>query len=161
MDAVARHERPQIRAGVCRQARTEPTRVEKNAKEVHEDRQSYAEGRRPKAGGRVVFEWPRHCAGWALKELQALVRDLGMIIIIIDSDGCQVDLCDDAGQPFLKRWRLATTCWRTARLFSGLRCKHPKDFKHAVLEGKYTKKSGFYTNTMAYHGRVLHQCSVP
>ena len=28
-------------------------------------------------GGRVTFEWPRHCAGWALKEIQELIKELG------------------------------------------------------------------------------------
>ena len=58
---------------------------------------------------------------------------------------------------------VGTTCWRTARLFSGLKCNHPKNFKHAVLEGKCTKKSGFYTTIMAeyfinalYPGFVVH-----
>ena len=98
-------------------------------------------------GGRVTFEWPRYCSGWCMKELTALIRDLGMQLI--DFDGCQVGLKNDQGVPFLKRWRLATTCSRTARLFSGLTCNHPKDFKHAVLEGRYTKASGYYTTLMA------------
>eukprot|EP00435_Cladocopium_sp_Y103_P008030 s2775_g2.t1 len=38
-------------------------------------------------GGRVLFEWPRYCSGWSLKELMALVRDLDMQIV--DFDGCQ------------------------------------------------------------------------
>ena len=100
-----------------------------------------------KSGGRVTFEWPRFCSGWSLKELRALIRDVNMHLV--DFDGCQVGLCDDSGVPFLKRWRIATSCGRTARLFSGLRCQHSKDFKHAVLEGKYTKRSGFYTTLMA------------
>lgn len=68
---------------------------------------------------------------------------------IIDFDGCQVGLCDETGHPFLKRWRLATTCHRTAILFSALKCQHPKEFKHATLEGRHTKASGYYTELMA------------
>ena len=60
------------------------------------------------------------------------MRDIDMHLV--DFEGCQLGLCNDYGVPFPKRWRLATTCGRTARTFSKLRCNHFKEFKHAVLD---------------------------
>ena len=103
-------------------------------------------------GGRVTFEWPRYCAGWALKELQALVKELGLVIV--DFDGCRVGLCNDKGVPHLKQWRLVTSDNRIARIFSGLRCLHDKGFKHAIIEGSSTNKTGFYPREMCEY--IMH-----
>ena len=103
-------------------------------------------------GGRVTFEWPRHCVGWALQELQKLIRDLNMMIV--DFDGCQVGLTDSKGDLHLKRWRLITTCSRTARIFSTLRCNHPADFQHAPISGSRTRLTGFYPKEMCEY--VMH-----
>eukprot|EP00434_Breviolum_minutum_P040269 symbB.v1.2.035778.t1/scaffold4900.1/size33223/1 len=106
-------------------------------------------------GGRVTFEWPRHCAGWALKEIQELIKELGMVVV--DFDGCRVGLCNDKGEPHLKQWRLITTDNRIARIFSGLRCLHGKNFKHAVIEGSSTRQTGFYPREMCeYIMRALY-----
>ena len=103
-------------------------------------------------GGRVTFEWPRHCAGWALKEIQELIKELGMVVV--DFDGCRVGLCNDKGEPHLKQWRLITTDNRIARIFSGLRCLHDKNFKHAVIEGSSTRQTGFYPMEMCEY--IMH-----
>ena len=103
-------------------------------------------------GGRVTFEWPRHCAGWALKEIQELIKELGMVVV--DFDGCRVGLCNDKGEPHLKQWRLITTDNRIARIFSGLRCLHDKNFKHAVIEGSSTRQTGFYPREMCEY--IMH-----
>ena len=105
-----------------------------------------------KRGGRVTFEWPRHCAGWALKEIQQLIEELGMVIV--DFDGCRVGLCNEKGEPHLKQWRLITTDNRIARIFSGLRCLHEKAFKHAVIEGSSTRQTGFYPREMCEY--IMH-----
>ena len=52
-------------------------------------------------GGRVTYEWPRHCAGLALQELQGLIQDCGMMLI--DFKGCQVGLHDGSGELHLKK----------------------------------------------------------
>ena len=103
-------------------------------------------------GGRVTFEWPRHCAGWALKEIQELIKELGMVVV--DFDGCRVGLCNEKGEPHLKQWRLITTDNRIARIFSGLRCLHDKNFKHAVIEGSSTRQTGFYPREMCEY--IMH-----
>ena len=103
-------------------------------------------------GGRVTFEWPRFCAGWSLQEIQKLIRDLNMMIV--DFDGCQVGLTDSEGNLHLKRWRLITTCNRTARVFSTLRCNHPSGFQHAPVSGSRTHKTGFYPREMCEY--VMH-----
>lgn len=97
-------------------------------------------------GGRVTFEWPRHCAGWSLHDLLVLIQELDLRIV--DFDGCQCGVIDKNGNPALKQWRLATSCPRLARLFSKLRCPHPQGFEHAVIEGSATKSTGFYPRLM-------------
>ena len=52
-------------------------------------------------GGRVTYEWPRHCAEWALQELQGLIQDCGMMLI--DFEGCRVGLHDGSGELHLKK----------------------------------------------------------
>ena len=103
-------------------------------------------------GGRVNFEWPRHCAGWALQELPGLIQDLGMMLV--DFEGCYVGLHDGSGELHLKRWRLATTCGRTARIFAKLRCNHPMDFKHVPITGSKMRQTWFYTKVMCEY--VMH-----
>ena len=31
-------------------------------------------------GGRITFEWPRHCVGWSDQDLQKLIRDLNLMV---------------------------------------------------------------------------------
>ena len=142
MDSVDKHEHSQTWGRFFQEAEAERERSKKMLRRFCRLAKAVSKG-----GGRVVFEWPRLCSGGGRKELRALIRDINMHLV--DFEGCQVGLCDDSGVPFLKRWRIATSCGRTARLFSGLRCQRSKDLKHAVLEGKYTKRPGFYTTLMA------------
>ena len=99
-----------------------------------------------KHGGRVSYEWPRHCVGWATNEVKHMLQQLDMMIV--DFDGCRVGVVDGDGQPHLKRWRVATTCGRTARVFSKLRCQHDSGFKHSIIEGSKTNQTGFYPRIM-------------
>ena len=75
-------------------------------------------------------------------------------MMLIDFEGCQVGLHDGSGELHLKKWRLATTCGRVARIFSRLRCDHPKDYKHAPFAGSKTRRTGFYTRLMCEY--ALH-----
>ena len=84
--------------------------------------------------------------GWSDQELQKLIRDLNMMVV--DFDGCQVGLTDTNGGLHLKKWRLITSDNRTARIFNVLRCDHPKEFKHAPIEGSRTRCTGFYPRLM-------------
>ena len=97
-------------------------------------------------GGRVNFEWPRFCVGWATNEIKRMIKELEMMLI--DFDGCRVGVADSQGHPHLKKWRVATTCGRTARIFSKLRCQHEPEFKHSVIEGSKTTATGRYPKVM-------------
>eukprot|EP00435_Cladocopium_sp_Y103_P043609 s1043_g12.t1 len=102
--------------------------------------------------GTVTFEWPHFCAGWSLQEIQKLIRDLNMMVV--DFDGCQVGLTDLEGNLHLKRWNLITTCNRTARIFSTVRCNHPSSFQHAPVSGSRAHNTGFYPKEMCEY--VMH-----
>ena len=99
-----------------------------------------------KHGGRVSYEWPRHCAGWTTNEIKQMLQQLDMMIV--DFDGCRVGVVDGEGRPHLKRWRIATTDGRMARIFSKLRCNHDPEFQHSVIEGSKTNRTGFYPRIM-------------
>ena len=75
--------------------------------------------------------------GWSDQELQKLIRDLNMMVV--DFDGCQVGLTDTNGGLHLKKWRLITSDNYIARMFNALKYNHPKEFKHAPIEGSRTR----------------------
>ena len=58
------------------------------------------------------------------------------------------------GELHLKKCSLATTCGRVARIFSKLRCNHPKDYKYAPIADSKTRRTGFYTRLMRKY--VVH-----
>ena len=78
-------------------------------------------------GDGVTYEWPRHCDG-----LRGMPGGAPWW----------------SGELHLKKWRLATTCGLVARIFSRLRCDHPKHYKHAPIAGSKARRTGFYTRLM-------------
>ena len=97
-------------------------------------------------GGLIAFEWPRHCKGWLLKELQNFITKHNLIEALCD--GCAFNMKNEAGDPILKPWRVITNSERLARNLSAFRCSHEKGFKHAPVEGSTTAKTAFYPQSM-------------
>lgn len=93
-------------------------------------------------GGQVSFEWPSSCRGWLVPELLAFVAKYKLNGALVD--GCDLDMHDKNGDPILKRWRFVTTSPRMASALSGFKCKHPKGFKHGVIEGGVTADTAAY-----------------
>ena len=62
-------------------------------------------GRR--GGGRVAFEWPRHCLGWKQPFMRKFLADPD--VETVDFDGCEFRIKDKNGVPIRKQWRVATT----------------------------------------------------
>ena len=96
--------------------------------------------------GIVAFEWPRHCKGWILRELQEFIARHNLFEALCD--GCAFNMKDNKGDPILKPWRIVTNSERLARNLSAFRCCHEKGFKHAPVEGSTTAKTAFYPTTM-------------
>ena len=98
-------------------------------------------------GGHCAFEWPKGCDGWKIPELIAFCKKHSLFVA--EPQGCALGLTDSKGQPHLKSWWIATSCWKLAMNLDSYRCCHPPDFKHAPLEGNATPKSAFYTEQMS------------
>ena len=97
-------------------------------------------------GGLIAFEWPRHCKGWLLKELQGFITKHNLIEALCD--GCAFNMKNEAGDHILKPWRVITNSERLARNLSAFRRSHEKGFKHAPVEGSTTAKTAFYPQSM-------------
>ena len=93
-------------------------------------------------GGEVTFEWPKESIGWAQKPVSRFIVDFGLHEALCD--GCAFGMKDEGGNPILKSWRIVSTSRPLAEDLNRCRCKHPKGFKHAHLEGSLTPKSAFY-----------------
>ena len=100
-----------------------------------------------KNGGHCAYEWPKGCEGWKIPELMAFCKKHSLFVA--EPQGCAFGLKDVNGNPHLKSWWVATSCWKLALNLDNKRCTHPPGFKHAPLEGSATKKSAFYTEEMA------------
>ena len=94
------------------------------------------------AGGEVSFEWPRHCAGWMLPELQEFIAVNGLYVAFVD--GCACGMVDSKGDPILKQWSFVTSSQRLATGLSALRCAHERGYKHGEICGKETKITECY-----------------
>ena len=66
-------------------------------------------------GGRIAFEWPRHALGWHEPKMKAMISELDLVLV--DFDRCSFNVTDKDGNLLLKRWRLACSDTRMARLF--------------------------------------------
>ena len=109
-------------------------------------------------GGEVSFEWPRHCTGWLQKPLVEFIHRNNLYTANVD--GCACGMVNTAGEPLLKQWRFVCSSARMAISLSELRCQHPSDFKHGVIQGSTTKGTETYplklcrtmlSSTFGYH----------
>ena len=103
-------------------------------------------------GGDVAKEWPRWCQGWKeCEELDQFVEQYQLYTA--DFDGCCVGVKDHKDQPILKPWRVITSHKGLAESLTQLRCKDIHGNKlhesHAPCAGGNTKKTGFYTESLA------------
>ena len=57
--------------------------------------------------GTGSFEWPRWATGWRREQVNAMIADLGMVLV--DFDGCAFGVMSSATTLALKPWRVATT----------------------------------------------------
>ena len=105
-----------------------------------------------KTGGRVAIEWPANCAYWHDKRVRAFVK-----VHQLDKArcrGCAVGVVDDAVTPMPKPWHIATS---DSFLFEALSCPCPGSDVHpihATVQGKYTKGTENYTDTMV---KLIHE----
>ena len=93
-------------------------------------------------GVHVSFEWPRHCSGWARRELMEFISKNSLFVA--DVDGCAVGMHNSHGQPLLKQWRFVCSNDRLATSLSHLRCRHDPDHTHGKICGSETQATEIY-----------------
>ena len=99
-----------------------------------------------RGGGRVAFEWPRHCLGWKQPFMQRFLADPD--VETVDFDGCDFGMQDKDGVPIRKQWKVATTSKELIDELSGRKCKHEKGYLHARIEGSVTPTTALYPSAM-------------
>ena len=99
-----------------------------------------------RGGGRVAFEWPRHCLGWKQPFMQRFLADPD--VETVDFDGCDFGMQDKDGAPIRKQWKAATTSTELINELSGRKCKHEKGYLHARIEGSVTPTTALYPSAM-------------
>lgn len=101
-------------------------------------------------GGSVSFEWPRHCDGWAVPQVRAMIAALGLQPV--DIDGCSVGVQGKEGAPMLKPWRFLVSSPHLAGALRGLR--YTQDHEHRkIAGGRLTASTAFYPEELC---RVVH-----
>ena len=93
-------------------------------------------------GGRIAFEWPRHCLGWKQPFMRRLLDDPD--IKCVDVDGCDFGMQTSDGVPIRKQWRIATSCSELANELRGRTCSHEAGYPHARIEGSLTPLTARY-----------------
>jgi len=91
-------------------------------------------------GGRVHFEWPTHCHGWRLVELQEFCNKHQLHL-------ARCNACAFRSEHF-KPWTIATSSEDLATMLSEHTCQHEKSHKHVPCEGSKTSKSAYYPPMM-------------
>ena len=99
-----------------------------------------------RGGGKVAFEWPRHCLGWKQPFMQRFLADPD--VETVDFDGCDFGMQDKDGMPIRKQWKVATTSKELIDELSGRKCKHEKGYLHARIEGSVTPTTALYPSEM-------------
>ena len=99
-----------------------------------------------RGGGKVAFEWPRHCLGWKQPFMQRFLADPD--VETVDFDGCDFGMQDKGGMPIRKQWKVATTSKELIDELSGRKCKHEKGYLHARIEGSVTPTTALYPSEM-------------
>jgi hypothetical protein len=96
--------------------------------------------------GRVCFEWPRECDGWALQQIRDMLLSFAMQQVKVD--GCSVGMRDEASdRPVLKKWLIATDAPLLANVLTPCRCS--RDHEHATIQGGVTARTAFYSPEFA------------
>lgn len=113
-------------------------------------------------GSEVHWEWSRRCRAWKWEPMEKYRNHLQTETSIVG--GCRVGLTNDQGTGFLgKEWRVETTDHEFARNLQ-IKCEGPEcSCHHVKCEGKLTRRSAFYTQTMAkriVHYMKLSSCKV-
>ena len=93
-------------------------------------------------GGRIAFEWPRHCLGWKQPFMRRRIDDPD--IRCVDVDGCDFGMQTSDGVPIRKQWRIATSCPELANELRGRTCSHEIGYPHARIEGSLTPLTARY-----------------
>ena len=97
-------------------------------------------------GGHVSFEWPRHCAGWMLPELQSFIRRWDLYAVKVD--GCAAGMISSDGYPIRKPWLFVTSNSQQALALQAFKCTHhPRE--HVEAAGKETKRTEIYPPALA------------
>ena len=91
-------------------------------------------------GGFVSFELPRHCEGWKEQTVQAMLEDLKLDPVDVDSSA--LGLQSKTSEPILKPWRIAVSSPLTRKALDGLRCQ--RGHTHVSCTGNETARSAFY-----------------
>ena len=99
-----------------------------------------------KGGGRIAYEWPRHCLGWSQPFMKRFLDDPE--ILTVNIDGCDFGMKDKNGTPIRKQWRIATNSSDLAAALSGRTCHHEKGFARARIEGSLTPLTALYPKQM-------------
>ena len=99
-----------------------------------------------KGGGRIAYEWPRHCLGWSQPFMKKFLDDPE--ILTVNIDGCDFGMKDKNGAPIRKQWRIATNSPDLAAALGGRTCHHEKGFVHARIEGSLTPLTALYPKQM-------------
>ena len=90
-------------------------------------------------GGFVSFELPRHCEGWKEQTVQAMLEDLKLDPVDVDSSA--LGLQSKTSEPILKPWRIAVSSPLTRKALDGLRCQG--GHTHVPCSGDETARSAF------------------
>lgn len=100
------------------------------------------------SGGSSSCEWPRYCSG--RDEIEALSTMIVKHNMFSSCPcGCSFSL-EIKGKRPKKPWRVISTNQRLAVEMNNHDCRHPKGFKHDLLEGSdLVHLSGFYNHAMA------------
>ena len=99
-----------------------------------------------KGGGRIAYEWPRHCLGWSQPFMKKFLDDPE--ILTVNIDGCDFGMKDKNGTPIRKQWRIATNSPNLAAALGGRTCHHEKGFARARIEGSLTPLTALYPKQM-------------
>ena len=91
-------------------------------------------------GGRVHFEWPSHCQGWRLVELQDFCNRHQLHL-------AKFNACAFGSEHF-KPWTIATSSEDLASMLRNHTCQHEPSFKHVPCEGGKAEKSALYPPNM-------------
>ena len=104
-------------------------------------------------GSEIHWEWSRWCRAWKWDPIEQYRNNLQTETSIVS--GCRVGLTDDKGGGLLgKEWRVETTDHDFAKDLQ-IKCEGSEcSCHHVKCEGRLTRKSAFYTQTMAK--RIIH-----